>query len=271
MTNNPQKPGYELAPTGTRVAVGGKEELRQFLDSVLAPLGFQRDPKDLQSTARYCGTFSGRDLGIRFSVRKRTRNIGTPGGGIIDYRTFEGLSMEVEVPTTIPTRLTVAQAVNSGFIQSLTGLFAGRRAMTRITDPRPLFSEHEIWAADETWAQAFLGRSEVTTGLEDLTDATERLRSWSLVFIPQKMTVSRRLTSMANFTTDEVHSLLAHIIQLANIGEQTPTSRTVELGRVEKWMRDNPKAVIGVGCVLLLGLMTLPALLLVTLAILLGS
>jgi len=270
MTNNPPKPGYELAPIGKRVGVGGKEELRQFLDSVLLPLGFQRDPKDLQSTARYCGTFEGRDLGIRFSVRKRTHNIDF--GRMLDYRSFEGLSMEVEVPTSIPTRLTVGQSGGGTVIgKTIMKSFPTRRGMQRINHTRPLFHEHEIWAADETWAQAFLDNPEVIATMECLMAEEEKLRSWSLVFTPQKMTVSRRLTTVADFTSNKVRSLLTPIIELAVIGEQTPTSRTVEVGQIEKTVRNNPKAVIAVGCVLLIGLMTLPALLLVTLAILLGS
>ncbi len=272
MTDTSPDAGFELAPTGTRVAVGGKDELRHFLDTAILPLGLTRNPGDLQSTAHYIGNLAGRDISIRFSIRKRTHNIGAGGSGrMIDYRTFEGLSMAIEVSTEIPTRLTVGETVKNGLVQSLVSFFGARRGLKKLADPRPIFLDHEIWAADEGWAHAFLGNPKVISGLESLTAAEQELRSWSLVFIPGKMTLSRRLTTIANLTTDTIRGQLNRITELAALGEQSPVSRAVELTRYERRLADNPNAINWGGCVLILGLVTLPVLLLVSLAILLGS
>ncbi len=230
----------ELPALGTISGVRGSKELWLYLNSLLQPLGFKKG----RSTVSFChfsGEFNQHPLQIEFFVRKKTHYFGY-SDHLGRVRTFQGLDMRISLPVKTQTRLDIGTRVGgTGIIRKTLLWLVKLKHRHLYPSQHKLFNTMDILINDPLWTKAFLDDKKVITILAQLTNSDMKLISWSIKFIPHKMTINRRLSSLSMLTDSLLKQNLQQIIQLAEYADQKPAGIDTGYSKLEQLQKDDPK------------------------------
>lgn len=80
--------------------------------------------------------------------------------------------------------------------------------------------------------------------LENLTDKSMNLLSWSLKIIPKQLTFSRHLSRLSMLITKLFSQHLQDFMLIAKCADNTPTSSNIKLTKLEQLQQDDPSKAI---------------------------
>jgi hypothetical protein len=214
------------------------------------------------------GEMEGRHWKFHCSRRSRTRYQGE-----IRQRVYYGHRIEIEVSTTVSTRLTFAR------LQSAFERLVARTNRWFGAQPAPATEVlasggYQIWTAEPEWTSRILSDPAIHGAIVTLLMPAEIPPNIGLKWWPGRITFSQRL-NIRTVTESDFESWFAALKILAEEAEKTQPSKTIPLNAWEKWAIRSP---LMAGCsmaalifVLVIGFSFVVVGLLVLLAVLVSS
>jgi ABC-type phosphate/phosphonate transport system permease subunit len=103
-----------------------------------------------------------------------------------------------------------------------------------------VLANRDVFVYDKKWSEGFLNNPIVIERLENLTDKSMTLLSWSLKISPKKITFNRRFSRLSMLTTKLFLQHLQDFILIAKCADNTPTSYNVTLTKLEQLQKNDP-------------------------------
>lgn len=202
---------------------------------------------------KYSGTHhsSGREVTVQCALRVRNRYL---PGGEISRLTYHGHRLEIQVATSVATRLAISGPTN--WLARLVA-WTNRLQKASLVDARPALPDppFQIWSTEPSWAAPFLQRPEVVPEIQKLLPQNALPPNIGIKWWPGHITYSQRL-SLPGLREEQLAAWLDGVLRLAALAEQYPPLQHAELTKWEKWAGRNP---VPAGCLIcsLVGVATL--------------
>ncbi len=245
--------GCELPEIGAITGIRGGQILWNYFESFLAPLGLGKKSVGVV-TAEFAGKFSGRDVFVKLFHRRQSRYFGSRDH-MSRFRIFQGLDLTVSIPVAVRTRAVIGTRVGgSGLLRKFLLWLAGRKGSHLVTCNHSLFRTMDVFAHDEIWMNHFLADPVTLDLLQDLMNEKMLLVSWSVKFIPGKMIVNRRLSSLALTNAESMKTQLNQIVSLAKMADSKPVGKEIQLTEIERLQIRSPVRAAALAGLYLLGI-----------------
>ena len=250
------------------VKTGGVlSQLEETLGRCLSPLGLTRNEASTVKGS-FVGTVGGRTVYLNSIVRSRTRYTMAD----IRYRSYEGFAIELIAEPKVQTRLALAAPPRGSDDNVVVKLVVYAIHRWNKLETLPLSANDSQFAGlrarvfDPAWASSCLEDPAIREALDGLgvrasktPEGDVQSSSWS--YGPGRMSIVIS-PSVEAITPDQTKQWLDHFVRLLELSEAKPTTRIAKLSKLEQTLKNNPKALVplvilamvGIPLALMLGL-----------------
>jgi len=231
----------QLKPIDAIVGIGGRDEIRQYLNQQFTGIGFCSSDSGVVGLAQFKGVINGQEITVSFSMLKRTKYQGITPSQQIRYRTYQGLRVKYFLPIKLKTRIVIAKKTQGKWLILLTNWVMRFKKFKTIDKD---YLGKEVYSPDELFAQAFVNDSQLTNTLYHLTHKDTLCISWGLIIIPEQLNFNRTFTNLDGFETAQLLTELSTLVNLVKDIENKPISQEFTMSKSEILARDNPKKLV---------------------------
>ena len=239
-SNDQPEPNQQLEKDekiGKPLFAAGLKEVGQLLDACFLPLGFEQTKG--VGTRQYVKEDNGRFLTAIFAVRTRNKYI----TGDISYKKYAGMSMDIEVSTSIKTRLSTMKS--PGLEAKLVKFAQKLRKSYPVTDLPTPYDSCITWANDPEWGRQFLSTPAVIDAITPLLLA-ENLPVTSLNLSPNKWLYTRPVVPTA-MSSQAVERWIEELTAVVILAEKNSPPNEVDPNWLEKQSSTTSTLIIAVG------------------------
>lgn len=145
---------------GKPLIVAGLGDISAQIDRCFVPLGLR--PESAYASRKYVGVVNGRSITITVALRSRNRY----AGGVVRYRQFTGLWMDISAATPVMSRLTVGQP--KGFARSFLQFIQQLRGNKPVSHLPAGYDDLAVFAREPAWGEMLLADTAVQNRITSL-------------------------------------------------------------------------------------------------------